>query len=410
MNLGPKIKTYREAKGWNQKELAEKADVSPSTISALENDRFTPSPELIQRIAHAMGLPLQELSERATELTLEAKFNLVRLHLHRHHDTQALDELTRIQEREALLDEQQDEWMLLQATALLSQPDRLPAIEKLYALVYKLERAPQLNHVFVARVQSTLGDGWALNGDFVTAVHHYKRGLEVLNRLTTPDSLLLAHLHFRLAVCSQVLRHDDEAMDSIRESVDLYNSCATPESMAEMFAQLADSYLQGGDPVQAAAAYQKAVASYNLAGHVRGAVRAQGFEAFHKEGRLPEEVLPFLQRELDALRHPLEQALLHTRIAKIHLDLQDLPNAKQALEKAEVLSADAPASGERAYTLLIKAMYLLEAGEYESACDCAFAASDIYVTLPYYHTNLKESLRIGKEAVLRLRKGDGGLS
>ncbi|MBT7991431.1 MAG: helix-turn-helix transcriptional regulator [Anaerolineae bacterium] len=44
-----------------QKELAEKVGVTRQTIIALEQQKYSPSLELAFRIAHAFGVPLEEV-------------------------------------------------------------------------------------------------------------------------------------------------------------------------------------------------------------------------------------------------------------------------------------------------------------------------------------------------------------
>ncbi|KEO81585.1 helix-turn-helix domain-containing protein [Tumebacillus flagellatus] len=406
-SLGSKLKSYREAKGFNQKELAEKSGISPSTVSALENGRFTPSPDLLQRIALALGLPLHDLVDQPTELTVEALLDVARLQLLRREEALALQTIAQIRERGTLLEDQQDELQLLEASARLAQPDRLPALEMLYALVYKLELAAQIDHVFVARVQLALGEGWMQNGDFVTAVHHLKRGLEVMNQLPVPDALVLAQLHHSLSACSHLLRDEDEMSASIAKAAELFHATNSPRSIGEMYRELAQSYHEKNDPVRAARAYQQAVACYEIALHLDWKVRFDGYAAF-LTGQPPDVTLAALQKQLEVPLEPLDEALAYTRIGKVHLNLNDLPAAKAAIMKALELSAPHGTTGVYAYAMLVQAEVLLAAGEYDLASETAFAASDLYAQLPFYHTNLKECLRIGKEAVLRMRGGGNG--
>ncbi|PWK09581.1 helix-turn-helix domain-containing protein [Tumebacillus permanentifrigoris] len=406
VSIGAKIKQHREAKGWNQKELAEKADVSPSTISGVENGRFTPSPDILQRLSTALGIPLQDAEEQRADLPVNTRLDLARIHLYRREYEQTMAVLTDIKQRAELLDSQRDEITLLEARALLLHADdRMPAMELLYALSHKLESAVQSDPIFTAAVQNTLGDGWSLNGDFVTASHHFKRGLEILTSLALPDHPLLGTLHQNLGVASRMLRHDADALAYTHQASELFSKYNTPRKVGEMFFALGETYKGLNLSKQSAEAYRKSLLFYEYADVRQVGVRSISDAAFFG-GATPQQAIAFLQMELQVLseheKH-LERAQVLARIAKLYLDLEDLPQAQATIAAAVDLSSSYEPCAERAYILLIYAKVLLEAGAYEQANDYAFQASDIYATLLYYHLDLKESLRVGKEAILRLR-------
>ncbi len=53
MELGKRIKEYRDLKGWNQDQLAEKMFVSRQTISNWENDKTYPDIQSILLLVSA---------------------------------------------------------------------------------------------------------------------------------------------------------------------------------------------------------------------------------------------------------------------------------------------------------------------------------------------------------------------
>jgi len=59
--LAKNMKTYRNAQGFTQAYLAEKADTSTHYIGMIENRRKFPSPEMIERIANALGIDTTDL-------------------------------------------------------------------------------------------------------------------------------------------------------------------------------------------------------------------------------------------------------------------------------------------------------------------------------------------------------------
>jgi len=53
MDIGDKIKKLRKDRKWSQADLSEKVDVHVTHISRLETDRYTPSLELLKKLAEA---------------------------------------------------------------------------------------------------------------------------------------------------------------------------------------------------------------------------------------------------------------------------------------------------------------------------------------------------------------------
>jgi transcriptional regulator with XRE-family HTH domain len=49
------VRALRAERGWNQRELCRRADLSPAYLSELENGRKDPSAEMMERLAEAFG-------------------------------------------------------------------------------------------------------------------------------------------------------------------------------------------------------------------------------------------------------------------------------------------------------------------------------------------------------------------
>jgi transcriptional regulator with XRE-family HTH domain len=59
--LGGRIKHLRAERGLQQRQLAEKADLTPSMVSQIESGRLTPSLNTLGRVAAALGVPIASL-------------------------------------------------------------------------------------------------------------------------------------------------------------------------------------------------------------------------------------------------------------------------------------------------------------------------------------------------------------
>ena len=68
MNLAAAVQTARKAVGWSVRTLAERAVLSPSTISAIENGRREMSVKTACQIAEALNIELEVLIGLAKNL------------------------------------------------------------------------------------------------------------------------------------------------------------------------------------------------------------------------------------------------------------------------------------------------------------------------------------------------------
>jgi transcriptional regulator with XRE-family HTH domain len=62
--LGEIVRELREARGLSQAQLAELAQIALSYVVIIESDRQAPPPRaIVQRLAKALGVPVQRLLE-----------------------------------------------------------------------------------------------------------------------------------------------------------------------------------------------------------------------------------------------------------------------------------------------------------------------------------------------------------
>ena len=66
--IGLRIATLREAKGWSQEELSERAGLQRTHISRIENGRYAVTLETIQAIAEALSMTVDIIDPQLAEL------------------------------------------------------------------------------------------------------------------------------------------------------------------------------------------------------------------------------------------------------------------------------------------------------------------------------------------------------
>ena len=64
MTLGQRIKQLRTERALQQRQLAEKAALTPSMVSQIESGRLTPSLHTLGKVAGALGVPIGQLFDR----------------------------------------------------------------------------------------------------------------------------------------------------------------------------------------------------------------------------------------------------------------------------------------------------------------------------------------------------------
>ncbi|MFA5421414.1 MAG: helix-turn-helix transcriptional regulator [Bacilli bacterium] len=66
LQLGKKIATLRKLRGWNQEELAFRANLNRNYLSDLENGRRNPSLKVLEKVAFAFEVSLENLFKGIT--------------------------------------------------------------------------------------------------------------------------------------------------------------------------------------------------------------------------------------------------------------------------------------------------------------------------------------------------------
>jgi transcriptional regulator with XRE-family HTH domain len=66
-SLGERIKALRAERALQQRQLAEKAGLTPSMLSQIESGRLTPSLHTLGRLAGALGIPIASLFEQGPQ-------------------------------------------------------------------------------------------------------------------------------------------------------------------------------------------------------------------------------------------------------------------------------------------------------------------------------------------------------
>lgn len=95
MNLGERIKSLREERGWTQEELAKKISIGQQYISKYESGKAFPSFKTLEKLADAFGVSVDFLR-------MKEKINFEGLHVSDPRFIELLNELDGLSEEDLL--------------------------------------------------------------------------------------------------------------------------------------------------------------------------------------------------------------------------------------------------------------------------------------------------------------------
>lgn len=76
--LSKKIRELRRSRGWTLEELSSATGLAVSTLSKIENDRMSPTFDVVQKVAHGFGIDITELFASPSETRAGSRRSVVR--------------------------------------------------------------------------------------------------------------------------------------------------------------------------------------------------------------------------------------------------------------------------------------------------------------------------------------------
>ena len=78
IQLSKKIRELRRARGWTLEEMATATGLAASTLSKIENDRMSPTFDVVQKVAHGFEIDITELFNNPSEKRAGSRRSVVR--------------------------------------------------------------------------------------------------------------------------------------------------------------------------------------------------------------------------------------------------------------------------------------------------------------------------------------------
>ncbi|WP_411818974.1 XRE family transcriptional regulator [Hyphococcus formosus] len=78
IQLGKKIRELRRSKGWTLEDVASATGLAASTLSKIENDRMSPTFDVVQKLAHGFSIDITDLFSSSATTPPQARRSIVR--------------------------------------------------------------------------------------------------------------------------------------------------------------------------------------------------------------------------------------------------------------------------------------------------------------------------------------------
>ncbi|MBL0386063.1 helix-turn-helix domain-containing protein [Tumebacillus sp. ITR2] len=382
--VGEKVRSYREARGWSQKELAEKAELSPSTISKVEGDVFTPTPDTIQRIADALGVKLSELIDIGASAELEAvvQIELMKIFVERKEYQDALGVIDHLNKRTDLAEHQRIDLTLAHADCLIQTGKNRAAIDLLQDLRQVLE-TKRTDEYILATVLNKLGTAYFTELSIADAYAHYIRAHQITKSFPVVDELT-AKVAFNMGQVYSWMRNPVDAQFFLQIAEKYFRDISDHKKLADtLFAN--GLVFQELNQLDRAERYlREALALYCSQNFLVLAQRVKYQLASRVTSKMEPEVGI---QELNECAKMFQQfddmprfIYTHATIAEIHLEVDNLELAGEHLQTAfeAFPSEDYATSTNNAYLFRVNAKCLLRTGAYEKSLEYSFKSSGFY--------------------------------
>ncbi|MEP5762552.1 MAG: XRE family transcriptional regulator [Litoreibacter sp.] len=78
LDLGARVRELRKARSWTLEQAAQEAGLARSTLSKIENDQMSPTFELMQKLAHGLGIDMPQLFMPPQKAQVNGRMDITR--------------------------------------------------------------------------------------------------------------------------------------------------------------------------------------------------------------------------------------------------------------------------------------------------------------------------------------------
>ncbi|ARU63690.1 hypothetical protein CBW65_23700 [Tumebacillus avium] len=319
--LGQRIRRLRKERNLSQTELGAFVGVTISWISTIEQDRATPSAELLNKFADALNISLRDLiQDKDKHLELQTRIKLVEVLIETNRPDEAEELIVKIQAQEVLTELESIKLIVFLADCRYLQERYQDALSTLIPLITNLESSNFHDAYVLAWIRNKIGNNYTELQETENALYSYKRAYDYINRFIEFDHLA-AYISYNVGLTLRRKGFIRESLSYIEKAGEYYEKTNDIRKLADALFVLGIAHKNTNDFLKASEYFDQAKTLYQTLNNTSLFSRVQVTVASsitYKEN--PEQAIQDLLRCADQFekdRYPAGVVFVYAKIAEI---------------------------------------------------------------------------------------------
>lgn len=210
--IGERIRRLRKERNLPQSFLADATGVTFGWISQIEQDKANASPELLNKIAVALKVPIRELlQDEDQHMELVSRIRLLEVLLETNQTDEAESMIQDLQHEKDLSEKDRIMLSVHLAECRYQQKRYEDALHVLHPIITDLETENHHDAYLLALIRNKIGNAYTQRQDTGNAYYNYKKALDYTSRFSSFNDLA-AHISYNVGL---TLRRRGRSHDSI---------------------------------------------------------------------------------------------------------------------------------------------------------------------------------------------------
>lgn len=185
-SIGDRIRRFRKERNMSQITLAEMVGVTFGWISQIEQEKAKASPDLLNKIATALKVPIRELLQNEDEhMELVSRIKLVEVLLETNQITEAQKVIQDIVDHVELSEKDKITLRILESECRYQQSLFSKVVEDLTPLAHSLEASNYHDAYILSWIRYVIGKAFYQLRDFTNALYNYRKAYDYTQRFET---------------------------------------------------------------------------------------------------------------------------------------------------------------------------------------------------------------------------------
>jgi transcriptional regulator with XRE-family HTH domain len=410
--LGERIRRLRKERNLSQSALANLVQVTFGWISQIEQDKANASPDVLNKIATALKVPIHALLQSEDDyMETISRIKLVEVLLETNQANEAEEIIDSLETHPDLSETDRLALKVQRAESLYKQKKYDDVLDLLTPFIQTLEISNHHDAYLLASIHNILGSATYEKRNFTEALYNYRKAYDYSKRFHSMDTLA-ARISYNVGITLRMKGIFDESIKYLEEAHQYFETNQDLKTLAFTLYEKGISYKNAKDFTNASKCFEESKAIFHTLKIKKMSVVLSYTVAseitLHQD---PEQALVQLIECLDTAREEnlrKREVLILTKIAHVLLHTERFDQAIQSLSAAHdiVQSERIERSVESAELHKKYAQYFTSRGEHEKVFEHALTAAEIFGKVGLT-TDQLESLRLvgNSYTALGLRQG-----